>query len=218
MTQEELRTLIRQTIAESRGRPDFKTMNEARPPTSGRGWNGEYHRDDVEFPEERKGSIALGKAGMESAVQEEIDELRAAPEFTDLDAFMAFKLDNEEFSYNFVELQALARNVASRRVGHAVNGADQRDIDQVRKTLENEVGFKYVPREPVKQVRGATSNPNGTSPYAGMGGGGSGFASNTFRGAGEFTSFGGGPGAIGGGYEWDANDPKNLGMGAKKRR
>jgi len=204
---------LRLPMGESR-----RALAEARPPMTGRGWGGEFHRDAVEYPEKKEGSISKGKEAMEADVQEEIDEMRDSPEFQDLDAFMAFKLDDEEFTYNFIELQALARNVASRRVGRRVEGADKRDLDQVRTTLEGEMGFKYVPRERMKQVRGATSNPNGTSPYAGMGGGGSGFGNNEFRGGGGFTSFGGGPGAIGGGYEWDPNDPKNLGMGAKRRK
>jgi len=165
-----------------------------------------------------KGSVAKGLVGMESAIAEEIDELRSSPEFRDLDSFISYKLDNDEVTYNFIELQALARNMASKRVGRKVDGADKLDIDGVRNDLEKEMGFKYIPREPIKQVRGTSSPAHGTSPFAGMGGGGSGFGTDFGTPhVGGFTGFGGGPGAIGGKYDWDPNDPKNLGMGAKKR-
>lgn len=173
-------------------------------------------RDDDER-EPMKGSIAKGHESQENETHEEIEELRTTPEFKDVDSFSAMKLDNDEFSYNFTELQALARNAAAKRTGNkGVTMPSQQDIASVRAALEGAMGFKYVPRPPVKDVRGARSNAHGTHPFAGSGGGGSGFGSD--RGGGTFTSFGGGPGAVGGDYEWKADDPKNLGMGAKRKK
>lgn len=153
---------------------------------------------------------------LEGSAEEEISMLQNQPEFQDLDSFIASKLDNDELSYEFTELQALARNLArhrlkDRRVGEAL----PTDIANVRDTLEKQMGFKYIPRTPVKNVRGIRSNAHGTHPFAGSGGGGSGFGSD-FNGS-TFTGYGGGPGAIGGGYSWDPNDPRNLGMSAKRR-
>ena len=178
-----------------------------------------WERDPLAYdkPEKGEGSREKGQAATISDIEDDIDAMRAAPEFKDVDAFMAMKLDDEDFVYNFMELQALARNAAARRTGdRRVAVASKSDIDAVRKTLEDELGFKYVPREPARDVRGATSNSHGTHPFAGSGGGGSGFSSDR-EGGGGFTSFGGGPGAVGGGYAWDPNDKKNLSMGSRRR-
>lgn len=149
--------------------------------------------------------------------EEAIAELMKQPEFKDIDAFIANKLDNDEFDYGFLELQALARNAARKRThDKRVTNASKEDIDGVRKALEGGMGFQYVAREPIKRTRGHLSNSHGTHPFAGSGGGGSGFGSD--RSGTTFTSFGGGPGAIGGGYEWDAADPKNLSMGSKRKK
>jgi curved DNA-binding protein CbpA len=167
--------------------------------------------------EPSSGSVKAGHEAQENETQDEIEELRHTPEFRDTDAFVAMKLDNDEFSYTFVELQALARNATAQRTGNRdVTVPSQTDVTRVRATLEGEIGFKYVPRQPIKDVRGARSNAHGTHPFAGSGGGGSGFGSD-FNG-GTFTSFGGGPGAVGGGYEWKADDPRNLGMSAKRKK
>lgn len=168
-------------------------------------------------PEKGEGSREKGLAAQAGDVEDEIDELRRSPEYMDVDAFMNMKLDDDDFVYNFMELQALARNMAAKRTGDPrVAVASKSDVDAVRKVLESEFGFKYVPREPARDVRGASGSAHGTHPFAGMGGGGSGFSSDR-EGGGGFTSFGGGPGAIGGGYAWDPKDKKNLPMGSKRR-
>jgi len=168
-------------------------------------------------PEAGKGSIAKGKEAMSGEVEDEIDELRQSPEFKSVDDFMAMKLDDDDFVYNFMELQALARNLAAQRTGdRRVTVPSPTDVAAVRKTLEDEFGFKYVPREPARDVRGSSSNSHGTHPFAGSGGGGSGFSSDR-EGGGGFTAFGGGPGALGGGYAWDPKDKKNLPMGSRRR-
>lgn len=168
-------------------------------------------------PEAGKGSIAKGKEAMSSDVEDEIAEMQRSPEFSSVDAFMNMKLDDEQYVYNFMELQALARNLAAQRTGdRRVTAPSPADIAAVRKELEGGVGFKYVPREPARDVRGSSSNSHGTHPFAGAGGGGSGFSSDR-EGGGGFTAFGGGPGALGGGYTWDPNDKKNLPMGSRRR-
>jgi hypothetical protein len=166
--------------------------------------------------ERMQGSIEKGQTHTEGEVQDEIDDLSSMPEFEDINAFIAYKLDNEEYSYNFIELQTLARNVARKRLGNPkVSIASSQDTARVRQALEKETGFAYVPREPPKNIRGATSNPNGTHPFAGSGGGGSGFGSDAD--GPSFASFGGGPGAIGGKYKWNSEDSKNLPMGSRRR-
>ena len=167
-------------------------------------------------PEKPEGSIALGLAAQAQDTEDEIEEMRSSPEFVDLDTFVSYKLDNDETAVNWMELQALARNFAAARTGHPEAVAGKGDIDAIKAEL-NGYGFTFIPRQPPKQVRGATSNSHGTHPFAGSGGGGSGFSSD--RGSpGGFTSFGGGPGAIGGGVPWDKTSNKNLPMGSARRR
>lgn len=177
----------------------------------------EREPDAYDRPEKGEGSLAAGREAAISEIEDEINAMRQSPDFADVDAFMAMKLDSDDFTYDFKELQALARNAAQRRArGRPVTVANKHDITDIRKALEDDMGFKFVPREPPKDVRGSSSNSHGTHPFAGMGGGGSGFSSDR-EGGGGFTSFGGGPGAVGGGYAWDPNDRKNLSMGARRR-
>ena len=167
--------------------------------------------------EPRKGSIAKGLEARSNDTQDRIGAMQEEPEFRDADAFAAYKLDNDDFEYSFEELQALARNATARRTGNSdISMASPQDVASVRAALEGEMGFKYIARQPVKDVRGVQSSAHGTHPFAGAGGGGSGFGSDL--GGGTFTSFGGGPGAVGGDYAWNPDDPKNLPMGAKKKR
>lgn len=168
---------------------------------------------DREKPE---GSVSKGLQTQENDIEEEIEEMRKMPEFADIDAFAAAKLDDDDLTYSFMELQALARNLASLRTKNRAAVAGKSDIDTVRNALESEIGFKYVPRQPVRQTRGVASSAHGTHPFAGSGGSGSGFSTSR-DGGGGFTSYGGGPGAIGGGYAWDPEDKKNLSMGARRR-
>lgn len=141
--------------------------------------------------------------------------LSKQPELKDVESFVTHKLDNDEDSFSATELQALSRNVdfAARKLKGAL--APEMTVKRVKEELLS-YGLKFTPRPTVKHVRGVTSNPNGTHPFAGSGGGGSGFGSD-YHGA-TFTSFGGGPGAVGGGYEWDPEDKKNLSMGAKRKK
>jgi hypothetical protein len=163
-----------------------------------------------------QGSISKGQKAQESATDDEIEGLRTMPEFEDVDSFMEQKLEDDDYSYTWVELQALARNRAELRLLAPVAVASKQDIDAVRKQLEVDFGLKFIPREPRKELRGFSSNPNGTHPFAGSGGGGTGFSSD-MTGGGGFTSYGGGPGAMGSGKVWDPKDKKNLPMGAKRK-
>ena len=61
-------------------------------------------------PEAGKGSLEMGRTLAAQDLQDEIDGLRTMPEFASLDAFMSSKLDNDETSYDWKDLQALARN------------------------------------------------------------------------------------------------------------
>jgi len=48
---------------------------------------------------------------VEAQIEDLQEELKDIKSIKDLEAFVTMKLDNDEDSYNFVELQALARNI-----------------------------------------------------------------------------------------------------------
>lgn len=159
---------------------------------------------------------------LEEELDDEIEEMRKMPEYKSLEAFTHSKFDNDDFEYSFMELHALARNMTQEKLGkvaknknNAVAEASREALDEVKFEL-NGLGFNFIGRQPPKEVRGFTSPLNGKNRFAGTGGGGSGFGTDwagpTGRGHGH------GPGAIGGEYDWDPNDPKNLGMGAMGNR
>lgn len=147
--------------------------------------------------------------------EERIKDLCKLPEYKDVNAFVDYKLENEEFSYSFVDLQALARNATQKKLGKSGKAevANPQDVSAVRRFLEDEMGFKLEKREPIKQVRGFTSNPNGTHPFAGQGAGGSGFGSS------GFSAHGGGPGAIvDRTRNYDPENPEHLPMGSRRKK
>jgi hypothetical protein len=72
-----------------------------------------------------------------------------------------------------------------------------------------EFGFEFKPRQVMKLPRSG-KNSHGTHPFAGMGGGGSGFGIDGSVG-------GKGPGNMGGKYDWNPDEKKNLPMGAARR-
>ena len=130
---------------------------------------------------------------LEKDVEAQIEKLQGEPEFASVEKFIESKLDDDDYSYNFIELQALARNIdqstkMSKRL--RVGDASLKTVDVVRAQLDG-MGFKFVGRETVKKTRGFTSSVHGTSPFAGMAGG-SGIGDGGLR-------IGGGPGAMGGG-------------------
>ena len=166
----------------------------------------------------RNASVSDWRENEDDHFEEEIEELRSTPEFKDTDTFINYKLANDELSFSAAELQALARNLEAKKLGvKQVTMAGSSFAKSVKDELVD-FGFEFKPREKVKHVRGSMSSAHGTSPWAGMGGGGSGFGGERSNKVGGFTSMGGGPGAIGGGYDWDPNDKKNLGMAGKNVR
>ncbi len=202
----ELRTVIIETLAETYRKTGVK---DTRLP-----W--EREPDAYDEPTKRMGSVEKGMASVAQGTEDEIEEMRASPEFADLDTYVSYKLDNDETAVNWMELQALARNFAAMRTGHPDAMAGKADINAMKAELDG-YGFTFTPREVSRSVRGATSNSHGTHPFANSGGGGSGFSSDR-GGGGGFTSFGGGPGAIGGGVPWDKSSSRNLPMGSARRR
>lgn len=144
---------------------------------------------------------------LEKEAESEIDALRREPQMRNVESFITFKLDNDEYEYGFTELQALARNISSIRLKRRdLSEPSQIDVDNVKRQL-SDIGFKFVGRSPIKQTRGYTT-AHGTRPFEG--GGGSGFGSD------GFTSSGGGIGAIGSGRAW--GDSRDLKMGAGRRK
>lgn len=156
---------------------------------------------------------------LEDELEDKIEALRGEPEFASVEAFITDRLDSEVYQYNFMELHALGRNITAAGMGkkerRLVAAASRAALDRVKREL-GELGFQFVGRAVPKTTRGFTSSSHGTHPFAGGGGGGSGFGSD-YSGA-TFTSYGGGPGAVGGGYRWDPDDPKNLRMGAGRKK
>lgn len=148
---------------------------------------------------------------LEDDVEEQIDELRSMPEFSDIDAFVAAKLDDDQYEFNYVELQALARNQTQAMSGDKRTGAaSQTTTEKIRSILVNDYGFKFVGREKLKQTRGFTSPLNGKNRWAGQGGGGSGFSSGGLK-------MGGGSGTAGGKTAWSRDSSRNLSMGAGRK-
>lgn len=155
------------------------------------------------------------RTNRDEAFETEIETLAGEPEFKTVEVFVNYKIDNNEYTFNAAELQALARNAESKKIGRVASQASPAMTSAIKQELTVEFGFKFEPRAPVKFVRGGMASSHGTHPFARSGGGGSGFGSD-FGGT-TFTSFGGGPGAMGGEYVWDKEDKKNLPMGAAKR-
>jgi hypothetical protein len=127
------------------------------------------------------------------------------PELQDVNSFINSKLENDEYNFSTVELQALAKNVDSARLKYDVDRASATTVKQVKADLID-LGFTFIARGVAKAIRGHKSSAHGTHPFAGSGGGGSGFGS-------DFTSFGGGSRT----YKWNKDDPRNLSMGSRRK-
>jgi len=138
---------------------------------------------------------------------EEISELQTLPEYQTIDSFIEDKIDSIDATatatFTAADIHALARNI------YDVQAAGVTQIRNVRKQLED-FGLKFIPREITKAVRGVTSNPHGRHPFAGTGGGGSGFSSGGL-------GMGGGPGTMGGGKGYNSSSSKSLPMGSRRR-
>jgi len=170
--------------------------------------------EDDENKLERKHSIKRGASHghyskvEDDAFDEEVEELRAMPEFESFETFVNYKLDNDEEEFSAAELQALARNYQSAIAGRNVEKASTTLTKDIKAELLK-IGFKFVARENVKGFRGSMSSAHGSNPFAGTGGGGSGFSSGDLK-------LGGGSGAIGGKRAWGTG-PGDLTMGTKKK-
>jgi hypothetical protein len=143
------------------------------------------------------------RSAVEMNREEEIEEMQGLPEYASVEDFVEFAFDDEKTTFTDVELQAIARNVFKVPVPNAMQ------VKGLRSEIEG-YGLKLVPREPVKNVRGARSNAHGTHPFAGQGGGGTGFSSGGL-------GLGTGPGAIGGKVRYDATKAGSLPMGSRRR-
>lgn len=152
---------------------------------------------------------------LEDDLDDEINGLRENPEYMSLEAFIESKLDDDNYEYNFIDLHALGRNMTQAKYGSKmeVSEAGASDLAHIKKEL-GDLGFKFVGRNVTKSVRGFRAGAHGRNPFAGSGGGGTGMGSAWGNPTGF--SHGGGPGAVGGGYNWSAGDSKNLKMGSKR--
>lgn len=136
---------------------------------------------------------------------------RTAEEFIDM------KINDDDFEFDHIELQALARMRTRQRTGNRNATASFQDTRDVKQELID-AGLEQASRsrdEGESRTRGFTSSAHGTHPFAGSGSGGSGMGSNREGPIGF--GMGGGPGAIGGKYKWSATDPRNLPMGSRRR-
>lgn len=158
----------------------------------------------------RDASEETWRGNEDDAFEDAVTELMQFEEFKSIDSFVESKIENDEFSFSAVELQALARRHDSRKLGHEVTAVSPATVSKIKANLID-FGLRFVPREKVKHFRGGMSSSHGSNPFAGQGGGGSGFG---FDG----TLGGKGPGNVGGGYDWSPDDKKNLPMGAGKKR
>jgi hypothetical protein len=150
----------------------------------------------------------IKEVALDEPLEIEIERLGAMDDgrYDSVEAFINSKLEDDEFTFSTAELQMLARKMS----GQPAPGPMQ--VSPIKTELVD-WGFKFVGREPQKShTRGVTDNPHGRHPYADNPGGGSGFMITPFEGTAGL-GIGAGPGAMGGKYEWDPKDPKNLGHG-----
>jgi len=183
---------------------------------AGTSWKGQWHDPDdksedrgTEERHKHTTDVQTWRTKGDAMFEREVDDLRSEPEYADLKSFIKFKIDDEDLKYSAADLQALARNVdfLKRYLRDALPSATL--VDSVKKELEK-AGLKFEPRQPQKHFRGSMSSMAGASRYTGNYGG-SGFGIE------GFTSYGRGPGAIGGKTEYSANDPRSLPMGSTRK-
>lgn len=74
------------------------------------------------------------------------EELATSPEYASLEDFVQFKMDEDEFEFSFIDLQAL-------------NMSLQRPVSSIRAELEG-YGMKLSARTPEKRTRGFTTSSN----------------------------------------------------------
>ena len=139
-----------------------------------------------------------------------VNELMKQPEYKSLEAFIEMKFDNDEESFDTIELQALARNLylqdqpkGSKVTKKTLTTAPASYRDKVKQELSG-YGIKFSPRAAVKQTRGFTDPFHGKNRFAGNHGG-SGFENEFNQTPSSKRTF-------------DLNDPSALGMGAKRKK
>lgn len=151
------------------------------------------------------------KETLEHAIEEEVEDLTYEPEFRNIDSFVQYKIDNEEDSFSFIELQALSRSTYRQLPDVPdVALASKRHVDEIKSELMS-YGLNYVPRAPIKNVRGIQSPMHGTCRYKGN-------CAGTGTNIGGWIGIGGGKGSIGGEDAWSARDSRNLPMGSTRKR
>lgn len=159
----------------------------------------------------------LIKEALDANIEEQVQEIIGEPEYKSVESLAEFKIENDETTFSTAEVHAVVRNMMKPELGKyqkMISESDPTKVKFVIRELES-YGFLYKPLQPIKSVRGVTSNPHGKNPFVGMGGGGSGFGSD-FGGS-TFTSFGGGPGAMGSGTKWDPTARTSLPMGSRRK-
>ena len=164
---------------------------------------------------ERSSSFDQYRGVQDQAFQDEVEELMSEPEYSDVDTFVNYKFDDEQNSFNAVELQAISRNVDAKRLKidpSEMSAAAENTVKLVKAEIIS-YGLTYEPRKPTKHFRGSMSSGHGKHPFAGAGAGGTGAM------AGGLIGMGRGPGAIGGGVSstWSSSDPRSFSMGARKK-
>ena len=147
---------------------------------------------------------------LEDALDSSVEEKASEPEYSSVEAFVNAKFDNDEETFDFTDVHALARSLSRQKKGaHKATVASEGDVKALRAELEG-YGLRFVGRQAQRQTRGHLSNAHGTHPFANSGAGGSGFGDS------GFTAHGKGPGAVGSKVAWDADDPRNLRMNRKR--
>jgi hypothetical protein len=147
---------------------------------------------------------------LENSLEQAIEEKATEPEFKSVETFVTSCFDNDDETFDFTDLHALARSIHRQKKGTAkVAIAPEADVKALRTELEG-YGLQFQGRQVQRKTRGHLSNAHGTHPFANSGSGGSGF------GDAGFTGHGGGPGAVGSKVDWNADDPRNLRMNKKR--
>jgi hypothetical protein len=155
---------------------------------------------------QRGASIGDYREVEERHFEESIEDLMNSPEFDSVEAFIEYKLDDENYEVTAKELQALTRKLDLDERG-IVGALPPATLVSRIKTELTDLGFTFVAREKVKDFRGSFSAAHGKNRFAGMGGGGSGVSNGGI-------GLGSGPGVVANsGRTIDANDPSSLDYG-----
>lgn len=154
---------------------------------------------------------ALIKEALSNEDQKEVLELMKQPEFDDVISFAESKIDNDETTYTFVEMNALAFKEYARATGitpRSLSTVPKEYIDRIKAQLA-EFELTLQPRATSTNVRGFTAPKHGSNRYAGNAGGS---GTNT----GGWIGIGGGQGAMGGKYTYNSSDKRSLPFGSRR--